>query len=693
MNLFENGESNLVPGPAPNSTAIIANANFLVGEFAKGAALIFGAYKGSLAQPYQYFDGALDEWRFWNGARSDSAILNNYKRILTVDRETFYGDPSDPTIRITEENYLVKAVLMASWSFDQECPQAGTTGCKLKSINSIYPKDQDARVPYPPGKSMYEAFSYNAVTGDTDYQGRMFYSLSDGMEIDSKGKLTIHTRLIGEHQAVVLMSYPGNVAPVPVDFIIKVVPADCIQDPDDVTKSDCGLCKNAVMLKLPDYTCEYDKTLGVTNQFMPHLSIKASVLNAYSSDVVEGNAYYVGGNEVDNIHANLFPHSIRMYAGFAVKMELHGLDMQEAVQTIDGYEGVYYDHIFTKVGFTLGRMPESAKFTTVHDTNPSQLDMSWTPCSHDVGVHTLCFEAVDSHQVPGDKPGRGFAPRSSSMQKCVQINVEQETAPHFILGADATPDIPVMCTMGRKTQLKVLVGSGNCQASITVAAQSGRVLPAGASLSLISSGLVVGDASDVCRQAEFSLSWTPSQGQGGFNEQVCLEANSLHTGVCAGTAPTPSIHCMQLYVERCKYALQEDQQLQEIAELYSIDWMRLWSLNGALLHPDYVIYGGPRAPPLMVGHLYSALSNEVPLEIAKRMGMSQELMQTLNYGLDLSSYLSHGDQLCVVPNSCTGAAKAQYSALELSSLASYLGQTAADVHPIKATDWNTTHIR
>lgn len=280
------------------------------------------------------------------------------------------------------------------------------------------------------------------------------------------------------------------------------------------------------------------------------------------------------------------------------------------------------------------------------------------------------------------------------MQKCVQIDVQQEAAPHFILGADATPDTRVTCTMGRKTELKVLVGSGNCQASITVAAQSGSVLPAGASLSLVSSGLVHGEVEKekVCREAEFAFNWTPSQGQGGFDQKVCLEAKSLHTGVCAGTAPTPSIHCVHIYVERCKYALQEDQQLQEIAELYSIDWMRLWSLNGALMHPDYVIYGGPSAAPLMVGHLYSALSNEVPLEIAKRMGMSQNLMQKLNYGLDLFSPLSHGDQLCVVPNSCTGAAKAQYSALELSSLASYLGQTAADVHPIKATDWNTADM-
>ena len=42
-----------------------------VRDYAKGAALIFGAYKGLAKPEYEFFDGALDEWRFWNGARSD----------------------------------------------------------------------------------------------------------------------------------------------------------------------------------------------------------------------------------------------------------------------------------------------------------------------------------------------------------------------------------------------------------------------------------------------------------------------------------------------------------------------------------------------------------------------------------------------------------------------------------------------
>jgi hypothetical protein len=32
-------------------------------------------------------------------------------------------------------------------------------------------------------------------------------------------------------------------------------------------------------------------------------------------------------------------------------------------------------------------------------------------------------------------------------------------------------------------------------------------------------------------------------------------------------------------LQRCRYALQFDQQIQEIAALYDVDWIRLWSLN------------------------------------------------------------------------------------------------------------------
>ena len=66
-------------------------------------------------------------------------------------------------------------------------------------------------------------------------------------------------------------------------------------------------------------------------------------------------------------------------------------------------------------------------------------------------------------------------------------------------------------------------------------------------------------------------------------------------------------HCIHFKVQRCRYALQEDQQLQEVAALFNVDWMRLWSLNLNLTHPDYVVY---KKQVIMVGHLYRVAPND-----------------------------------------------------------------------------------
>jgi hypothetical protein len=44
---------------------------------------------------------ALDEWRFWNGARPDSAVLSGMRQPIKATREDFYGDPSDPKRQVS----------------------------------------------------------------------------------------------------------------------------------------------------------------------------------------------------------------------------------------------------------------------------------------------------------------------------------------------------------------------------------------------------------------------------------------------------------------------------------------------------------------------------------------------------------------------------------------------------------------
>ena len=666
---FENGESNPVQGPVP---PLFANAT--TSKFATGAALIFGAYKGA-SKDAVYFDGALDEWRLWNGARSDSAILNGMKKPLTIKNEPFHGDPSDATRRVSQQNYLVSSVLMASWSFDQDCPMVRSTGCELKDVESVYPKDQDPRVPYPPGKTMYTAYTYKIKTGETDSEGRMFHSMSEGMTIDQRGKLTLHTNVIGEHQVVVLMSYEG--ATVPVDFVVKVLPAECSagSDGNDATQHRCELCAMGTMNELPGHVCAFKSAPDnsvvavVQNQFMPSLTLRAGVLEDPTS---RGNGLYTGSAKLTTLQQHLYPSEIRMYAGFQLEVQLEGVD-PEGLNS--GADGEVYDDVYTRVGFTLGRMPQTLALSTITGTNPAQLKLSWTPCAADLGLHTLCFEAIDAHRLPGNTPGLAMAPSASSEQKCMQIRVEQEEAPHFVLGAQATPDQQQMCTMGLVTKINVKIASANCQARMEVVAAA-KALPEGAVLSYVdapspSEGSL---SATVCRQAEFVIKWTPGYTQGGLKEDVCLEARSVQNNTCNQIAPKSSKHCIPVFVQRCRYTMEFDQQLQEIAALYDVDWMRMWSLNAALLHPDYVLYGGQT---VMVGHLYKALAREIPLAVAKRMGMTTEQLRKLNYGLDLEMELLQGQELCVVPNSCAGSPSRKYANLAKSSLPFFIGSTAA----------------
>jgi hypothetical protein len=414
-------------------------------------------------------------------------------------------------VQVTDDNYLVTSVLMASWGFDQDCPMAGSTGCELKAILSVYPRDVDARVPRPPGKAaMYTAYTYGLVTGETDYTGRMFYSLADNMVIDKNtGELTIQTHKEGYHQVVVIMSYPGNVAPVPVDFIIRVLPASCVQEPDS-DKHWCTLCTPSVMQMLPGYTCAF--AAPVMNSFVPELSVLASTLKDITGQLERGNNYAGGIVPRIDVRNDLYPQFLRMFAGFELNLALVAQDTD-----LTGAAGGTYEQVFTKVGFNLGRMPASAKFSTVEGVNPSRMEMVWTPCESDVGWHTMCFSATDSHQQPGQGPGRPFAESASSEQRCVQVKVEREPAPHFMFGEGLTPLEPQMCTMGRETKLNLVVVSPNCQVDMQMRAQEKWGLPEGAKVDKVGVRTLgsppVGEEEVAlptgCREATFVLEWTP----------------------------------------------------------------------------------------------------------------------------------------------------------------------------------------
>jgi hypothetical protein len=134
------------------------------------------------------------------------------------------------------------------------------------------------------------------------------------------------------------------------------------------------------------------------------------------------------------------------------------------------------------------------------------------------------------------------------------------------------------------------------------------------------------------------------------------------------------VGCITVRVERCRFALGADQELQEVGAAFGLDWMRLWSLNADLLHPDYLLYA---EQVLWVGHLFRAAGGETAEQLAGRMGMGVEALVRLNADLGPGSVLAPAQLVCVVPDSCRGAAQSVYASAAFAD-ASFLARGVAD---------------
>ncbi len=642
---FDPGESNKVEGPRSGRTIPFSscgpcnalsdwNCGCMEGKYARGTALIFGAYKGAVG-PNTYFEGYMDEWRFWHGYRMVNEIVSNMRRQLNPDKINSFGDPADPSFVVTQDKSTSRvSSLLALWNFDQAnaaantCIQAGFSGCALTNLLPVFPLRGDSRLTLP-GVSLYRAFGRGVVTAPTDDTGAMFYSAGGRISMDY-GNLTLNVQKPGQYQVVVLLSLPGGAAQVPVDFIVSVV---------DAAWSDQGaytLC--AAQSGIP---CAY-----TGNSFVPSLVISGSVqrLSSCSGRFMHSAKFPRG-----DMQQLLYPCAITAMAGYPVTFQLQGTDFQAKPAGVTG-GAQPYDWRDTNVGFGMGPMPPSARFSTVKGTNPSTMDFSWTPCQQDLGMVTMCFEAVDNHII---RSTGATASKAASEMSCVQVNVVADQPPRFITGAGMTPTSRVQFTIGKQGSFNLFAEDDNCLDTVTIrgATQTDGTphVPEGAELIANANA-----ASSVCAGAAVQFVWTPSSKHGGFNSSVCFEAVDMG-GSCAGMAPKAATHCIDIAVHRCVYALQFDEQLQDIAARFGTDWMRLWSLNSALQHPDYVLHMGQ---DIMLGHLYRIdYENEMPASIARRMGMSLQQLKDLNYDVDTTHPLRRGQMLCVIPDSCKGMAR------------------------------------
>lgn len=59
--------------------------------------------------------------------------------------------------------------------------------------------------------------------------------------------------------------------------------------------------------------------------------------------------------------------------------------------------------------------------------------------------------------------------------------------------------------------------------------------------------------------------------------------------------------CVHIRVERCKWFVQSEDSLIQIAARFATNWLQIWHFNPEILHPDSAL---PPSKEIWIGHLY-----------------------------------------------------------------------------------------
>ena len=191
-----------------------------------GASLLFGAYFGVNGGNGIFLDGWLDEWRVWNGARSQIQIQNLRTVMLSPGREPFLGDPTEG--KVDKDNYKYFSTLLATYSMDYSCPIDVAAPCAMVAVLPVYPKGSG--VYGRPGADLNTPYKLLASGGVTtappDSQGVMMYktAVDERLGVDADGRVTfVPDQGPGDYQVTVLLANADGSAKVPVDFIVRVL--------------------------------------------------------------------------------------------------------------------------------------------------------------------------------------------------------------------------------------------------------------------------------------------------------------------------------------------------------------------------------------------------------------------------------------------------------------------------------------
>jgi len=251
--------------------------------------------------------------------------------------------------------------------------------------------------------------------------------------------------------------------------------------------------------------------------------------------------------------------------------------------------------------------------------NPFTQSLLWTPCHCDVGRHYVCTAPRSSRRASFD--------RVAGEMKCLAIDVVADTLPQYL---HPMPNQAFELHMGRETRIPITVTVHNWNKEVELESES---LPPGAELDHMFSP-AEGCVNGQCHHRNRDLTWTPAWDQGGLSVTVCINAEDENTGCEPPQQEEYNTVCIQLTVHKCLYAVQSTQHLQEIASIFSTDWLSIYSLNPDIKTPDRLPFDGQL---VNIGHMYRIVPGDTLSKIAKVCNPVHWSRTALPYVLRFSS--------------------------------------------------------
>mmetsp|Transcript_26208 Transcript_26208/g.64711 ORF Transcript_26208/g.64711 Transcript_26208/m.64711 type:complete len:915 (-) Transcript_26208:860-3604(-) len=260
--------------------------------------------------------------------------------------------------------------------------------------------------------------------------------------------------------------------------------------------------------------------------------------------------------------------------------------------------------------------------------------LSWVP--QVPGHYLMCYSAQEADTVA----------KLSSTQRCIDMNIRADPAPMFV-------PLPELHTnMGKTLTFKVAyMDILHIDEEVSIAMDTTKHVLQGSRF--------VGDVmiSDhpMGRETARMVEWFPDASYGGLSGEVCFTATDAGGDFKIADMTTG---CIMVHVERCKWWVQTEDTLVQVAARFQTNWLQVWHLNPTILHPDNSL---PPGQVINTGHMYQVEPSDSLSALAQRFGTTVAHIRMNNWDMVgmTDQGLMVGMHICVIPNSCVTAVNVQ----------------------------------